>query len=243
MVPKTVDIREITRALYNYSLFGIGIPSPISKQGMLSHIEEAEAQSSNWNSFELEFAIGTALSAYVFNFMRGEERKPYLERMILHIENAYRLSKNRQWDVFSFITQEPQLHIALTLGILLVREAPIRDLNKAINYLDPIYRTTTTYEPAFCYYAEALYMRGAYLDAARLATAIHQRAQADPKWKSLNAPMGIAASAYRAEAKRCKRAGRLEEAVESFRQLMQTGMGTTNDQKLLDNLSDHLSKQ
>lgn len=238
-----MDIREVTRTLYNYSLFGIGIASPTSKQEMLSHIEEAEAQSSKWNSFELEFAIGTALSAYVFKFVRGEERKPYLERMILHIEKAYRLSQGRQWDALSFIKQEPQLHIALTLGILLVREAPIRDLNKAINYLGPIYCTTTTYEPAFCFYAEALYMRGDYLDAARLATEIHQRAQADPTYKSVNAPMGIAASAFRAEAKRCKKEGRLEEAIVTFRHLMQTGMGTSNDQKLLDKLSDQLAKR
>lgn len=238
-----MDIRKATHTLCNYSLFGIGIPSPPSKQEMLSHIEEAEAQSFKWNSFELEFAIGAALGAYVFKFVRGEERKPYLERMILHTEKAYRLSQGRPWDVLSFIKQEPQLHIALTLGIVLVREAPIRDLNKAIAYLDPIYRKTTTYEPAFCSYAEALYKRGAYLDAARLATEIHQRAQADPEWKSVNAPMRIAASAFRAEVKRCKKEGRLEEAVEAFQHLRQTGMARTSDQKLLDKLLGQLAKQ
>jgi hypothetical protein len=86
-------------------------------------------------------------------------------------------------------------------------------------------------------------MRGDYLNAARVATEIHQRAQADRKFKSVSAPMGIAASAFRAEAKRCKKEGRHEEAIEAFRYLMGTGMGTTNDQKLLDKLSDQVPRR
>jgi tetratricopeptide (TPR) repeat protein len=143
-----------------------------------------------------------------------------------------------QWEALSFIRQEPQFHIACTLGIVLVREAPIRDLNKAINYLDPIYRATATYEPALCYYSEALYKRGDYLEAARLATELHERAKGDPEWKSgiPPGPMGIAASAFRAEAKHCKKEGRLEQAVEALQQLVQTGFATVNDRKMLDKL-------
>lgn len=234
-----VDHRKAIKILHEMTLFRPGYTLP-SKQEMLTQIEQIEAQFPQNESYELELALGGALNHYIFHYVRGDERKLFLERVVRHWERAYRLAAGKRLDMAGCGSKlEPELFIAAALGSLLVQEAPIRDLDKGIFYLERVYNTTKDYVPALCSYAEALYKRGAYLEAAQVATALYLRATSDPEWKDSvpPAPMGIAVKAYRAEAKRLKKEGKLKEAAEVLQGLVETGCATVNDRLLLEALS------
>ncbi len=202
---------------------------------MLSRIKDLSTPFLGSSSFEFELALGGALYQFVFNHVRGNERKPYLVKVIEHFDKALNLSKGNRWQVLTNNKEEPHSYIAGNLGIILVREALIRDLDKAISCLEPLFSSTIQYLPALCSYAEALYKQGQYIKAARVAEELHERAKRDPEWKGTipPAPLSIAASAYRAEAKRQNKMGHLEQARNYFEKLMKTGFASENDQRLL----------
>jgi len=209
---------------------------------MLERINELSTPFLDSSSFEFELALGGALYQFVFNHIRGEERRPYLIRVIEHFDKALMLSKGQRWQALTYNKEEPHAYIAGIMGIILVREALIRDLDKAIAYLEPIFSSTKRYLPALCSYAEALYKQGQYVEAARVAEDLHRRAEKDPEWERTipPAPLSIAASAYRAEAKRQKKEGHLTEAKASFVKLLDTGMASENDRHLVDLLNSKL---
>lgn len=236
-----MDLTEAIKELDGMSRFTLG-SIPLTKQAMLSRIEELLSRFPSSFSFKFELALGSALYQFVFNHVRGEERKPYLKRVVTHFEKARSLSLGKTWQALTYIQEAPHSYIAATLGIVLVREALIRDLDKAIGCLEPIFSSTTQYHPALCFYAEALYKRGQYVEAARIAEDLHRRAERDPEWKGIipPAPLSIAASAYRAEAKRQKKEGHLSEAKTYFEKLLNTGQASENDRHLLDLLNSKL---
>ena len=65
---------------------------------------------------------------------------------------------------------------ALYLAALLVEEFCVRDLDKAISIFEGIYKTTTHYEPNYSYYADAIYKKGDYEQAAQIGEELHMRA-------------------------------------------------------------------
>lgn len=220
---------QAIKSLREMSSFGLG-PQPSQKQ-MAKLIEKMESQYPQIESYELAFWLGIALRNYTAWFIRGDERKQFLERAVQHLERAYNPAKGR--------VPESQLNgIASELGALLVDEAVIRDLDRGIAYLERVFNTTQDYVPLLCSYADALYELGDYGQSAKVATELHRRAKKSPEWKDSvpPAPRRIAAKAYRAQAKRLKKEGRTKQAIAVFKKLVRTGFATENDQHFLAKL-------
>lgn len=84
------------------SSFGLG-PQP-SQPDMLKLLEKVEKQHPASKSPELEYWLGIAWHNYGAWFVRGDERKPYLEKAITDFDKAYKMeigSKGTNWITYA----------------------------------------------------------------------------------------------------------------------------------------------
>lgn len=86
----------------------------------------------------LYFWLGTALQHYTAQFVRGDARKPYLERAVTALKRADTCAAHLPERDDS--APLDRLRIRNTLGTLLVDEALVRDLDSAIACLAIVYR-------------------------------------------------------------------------------------------------------
>lgn len=232
---------------------------------MLNVISEVEKQFPDSGSYELEFALGTALRNYTSWYIRGDARKQPLQKAIQHYEKAYALSKelvSNDSDPLPKIDERDFVHfnrnaIACIIGKLFVNEPIIRDLEKGISYLETVFNNTTDYDPGLCAYAEAYYKLGNYTKSAEIALEVHHRAEKEEiermndekikgmikrynlrevPYSGLTAPMMIFTKAIRAKAKEYKKKGEVEQAISSFQKLVDLNLATSNDKKILEKL-------
>jgi len=205
----------------------------LSEEQVLRRINAIAEEFAGKETFELAFALGSALEYYVALAVRGDARKPLLDRVVGHFERAHAQARGQRWTEYSF-KDEPELAAAAALGSLLVRQALVRDLDRGILLLQWAWDRTASYEPYLCQLADGLYMRGEYAEAARIAIALHQRAADDPEWRSSVPPhpMQTAAKAYRAEARRLKKAGQVKEAVDVLERLASMGCASFSDDRM-----------
>ncbi|KAF5414744.1 MAG: hypothetical protein C5S48_07665 [Candidatus Methanogaster sp.] len=243
-----MSVAQTIKSLREMSHLGLGNePSQSEMHKLISKVEKRFLDS---DSYELEYRLGIALRNYTAWFVRGDERKLYLQEAVQHLEKAYALSK----EVISEELTATDKHtlgsldrntIACEVGFILIDEAIIRDLEKGISYLGTIFNNTTNYYPQFCSYAEAFYMLGDYLKSAEVALELHRRAEKSFEWKGSvpPAPIGIVAKAYRAKPKEHKKNGEIRQAISLFQKLDDMNMATDNDQKLLEKLRVSGKKQ
>ena len=106
-------------------------------------------------------------------------------------------------------------------------------------------RNTKNYEPSLCFYAEAFYKKGDYEAAARVAIDAHQRALSSENWKDNPppAPVTIAGKSYRAIGKQAKKSGDVEKAIGYFGKIIELGVATDNDKKVLEKLQKRIEQQ
>jgi hypothetical protein len=216
--------------------------SQSSNEQLLATIEDIEADFANERSFELEVVLGGALYAYVFNCVRGDARRAFLERIVRHWERALKLAHGSDWDVLPpWRNGPPEVYVRAILGWFLVREAPVRDLDKALEHLEQVRCATSTYVPELCGYADALYKQGDYLGCAKMAVELQARVASDPEWQGICPPAlsRLLAQAYRAEAKRRHKQRDFCGAAEMYEKLVDTGAATSNDLRLRDRLVRH----
>jgi len=209
--------------------FGLG-PQPTQNE-LLEIVEGVERQYPRAESAELQCCLGGAWKYFSALFVRGPDRKPYLQRSLRHYERAYELEALR--------TRAGVNRYAATLGNILVNHPLVRDLERGIMLLESAFLATATYEPVFCSYAEALYKAGEYQKTADVATELHRRACASEEWKGSvpPAPMNIAGKAYRAIVRGLRKEGRLEEAMRISERLLGTGAATKNDETVHERLA------
>ena len=222
-------------------------------------ISETEKQFPKNNSQKLEQQLGSATLLFTRWFIRGDVRIQYFQRATKHLETAHLLSRGEENDA-----------IACTLGELFIKEATIRNLEKGISYLKPVFDKAEFYEPNFCSYPEAYYKLGNYEKAIEYGLKLHhlaektkkhgnimmerfkQRADIDlspEEWEKESraafryytsslptVPMNTVAKSYRKMAKDCKKRGEIERAILLFEKLVNTGLATDNDKKILGKL-------
>lgn len=222
--PFKMPISDAIRSLQQVTLLGPG-PQPTQQQ-MLTAIDKVEREYPCTDSAELAYWLGGAWRCYTAWFIRGDDRKPYLEKTAMYLERAYTLEKSSsgvKWMTYASV-----------LGGLLVEEAMIRDLQRGIPLLESVFQSTQDYEPLLCTYAEGVYKTGDYQKAAAIATELHRRAKKSNEWKDIvpPAPMRIAAMAYRAQIKQLKKDGKTKEALAVSEKLLHTGAATDNDQRI-----------
>lgn len=240
MIFTKMSLAQAIRSLKEIFCFRFGKESSQSETAKL--ISKIEKQFANSDSYELAYWLGIAFRNYTSMFIRGEKRKPYLQRAVHYFERAYALSKGVIPDEVSITKAQMGVldrnTIACEAGSLFIEEAIIRDLKKGIYYLGTVYNNTKSYYPQLCSYAEAFYKVGKYLKAAEVALELHRRAQGSPEWKNKvpPAPMNIVAKAYRAKAKEYKKNGEIKQAILLFQRLVDMNMITNNDRKILEKL-------
>ena len=183
---------------------------------MLSAIDDLERILKENPIVEAANVLGRSLECYTAWYVRGDDRKAFLERA----RDSYRHAKNNA-----------------ALARLLVEEAQVRNLEEAIPLLESIYNNSTEYDPVLCAYVDALYKDGQYMKAYEVGVRIQEMGNEVGLSSPPTAPITTAAKALRAEAKRLKKAGRQEEVIEVLNLLQQTGHATRNDMKLLERLS------
>ncbi|MCP4256020.1 MAG: hypothetical protein GY774_00670 [Planctomycetes bacterium] len=220
-----MNITTAIKSLESVCLTTLDTSLPLQSE-MGDVIAEVEKQFPESSSWELEYWLGIAIRNYTAWFIRGDERKQYLQTAILHLENAYTLSGGSQQD-----------DIACVLGCMFIDEAVIRDLKKGVFYLKPIFDSTEDYQPAFCSYAEAYYKLGDYAEAIHIGLELNRRAKRQ-EWHSgpPTAPMNTVSKSYRVLAKDSKKKGKIEAAISLFQTLINLGLATDNDKELLKKL-------
>lgn len=228
-------------SLIEISCFGIS--KQLSQSDMSNLISQIEKQFQDSDSYELEYWLGIALRNYAAWFIRGENRKHYLQKAAQHLEKAYALSNGVILDEIPMTEKHTfrsidRNTIACEVGSLYIDEAIIRDIKKGISYLGAIFNNTTDYYPQFCSYAEAFYKCGDYFKAAEIALELHNRAKKSSEWKDSipPAPMHLIAKSYRAAAKEKKKEGEIRKAISLFQKLVDMNLATENDKKLLKKL-------
>ena len=233
--------RQLTRSLYRAGTFPGD--SPPDEATLRSLINEGRRLAQGASSMELEVGLASAIGTYVFYFVRAERRRPWLADKIERLERALKYSREcAEWDVLAGQGEHslqaqgpPRERIGAWLGHDLVKQAPIRDLRRAVEILEPIYQQTKAkYVPELCSYADALYKTGRYSEAADVAEELGRRA--DVQWRpgTTPGPYKLVARALRAEANRLMRSGAVNSAGAVLTRLMATGHATPTDAKRLD---------
>lgn len=131
-----------------------------------------------------------------------------------------------------------RITIAGSIGMLLVNEAIVRDLEKGLSYLEIVFKNTTKYEPVLCSYAEGFYKLKDYDKAAEVGIDLLGRIRQDKEMQSIIPPavLQIIAKAYRSKAKEDKRNCNIDQAVFSLKKLIDMDIATENDKKMLKRL-------
>jgi len=177
---------------------------------------------------ELNAWIAVCWGHYASLYVRGDERKPFMERG-LHFYRA-------AFDTYT--NDDDRLRMAASLGTILVKEALVRDLDEAEQYLSLVAESTDLYEPCLCAYADLYYKRKDYLRSLETAIDAHNRAVNDPQWgEPPPGPLNRAGKALRALGKQAKKDGNLPAAAARFQQIVDLGVATNNDLRVLHELT------
>jgi|GEM_PF-5359372 len=106
-----------------------------------------------------------------------------------------------------------------------------------IRELEPWYNSSTTYEPQFCYLADAFYKIGDYERALQMGLDLHERAKLY-EWHSNipTSPLDIAGKALRALAKQSIKGNNPQQAIRYFERLETIERITEHDKKILTRL-------
>ena len=192
---------------------------------------------------KLAYWLGVAWRNYTAWHIRGDERKPFLEKSTEYFRQALKLAKNQlpirlPLEKRHQVESLDQITIAGDSGFMLVENALMRNLNEAERILKFVAENTQEYEPCLCPYAELYYKRGNYKKAAEIALNAYERAKKSPEWKTTipPAPLGIAGKAYRALGKKAKKQRRIKEAAKWYQKIVELGVATENDKKTLKKL-------
>lgn len=229
---------KILRGGFSMSLFGMSENEAISKLqpycGMIigqtvdycdaiKIINKVEKSIPTPKSAKLESLVGCALSTYVFHCVRGDDRKAFIERAIGHYEKSYRL--------------DPSDSTAFTLGLTLISEAQIRDLDKGIAYIEPLYLKSKRYEPVFCSYADAYYQKGDFERAIKITKQLEAWCGKGKEFDVVPpAVLTIRAKAHRALIRQHKKAKENEKAVKLLKEMVSQGIASANDRAMLEKM-------
>ena len=222
---------EAVQLLNRTCSFQIGQSQPTQRE-MLNLIENIERQHANSDSAELHFMLGVAWEFYTAWFVRGDNRKPFLQKMLEHLDRALSIEERN--------SGARRNDYASRLGSELVEEAQVRDIHRGIELLRSVFESVSDYVPLLCSYPEALYKAGDYSKSAEVATDLHRRAtQSKDLLSNLpTAPLQTAAKAYRAIVRQSKKDKKFLDAMFASSGLLATGFATENDLQIHKKLAE-----
>lgn len=171
---------EIVHALIEIGTYS-GDESLNSQPNMDRVLAEIEPLVNADTSSRTLYWLGVVWRNYTAWHIRGDARKPYLEKAIGYYKRALDKSKE-EWPIKQSAANRhdaaylDQITIASDLGTLLVEEKLVRDLDKAKQYLGFVAVSTDGYEPCLCHFAELYYKTGEYEKCVAIALKVHERA-------------------------------------------------------------------
>jgi tetratricopeptide (TPR) repeat protein len=246
--PRLTEEQAIS-ALMRISSFGLGNEDDFKKENMIAVLKKVQNTEDGSRNPRLFYWFGIAWRNFTAWHIRGAERKEYLQKAVDYFSKALDFSKGElpiqlpteQRHNSDFLGQ---IDIAGELGVMLVNEKLIRDLDKAERVLEVVYENTSEYEPSLCAFAELFYKKGEYERSAEIGLNISDRIANSPEWKNKPppAPLGIVGSAYRALAKKAKKEKRFAEAIQWFDKMQHLGIASENDLKILEKLKGAKSR-
>lgn len=229
--------------LITISCFGAGSAQEQSRDNMEKVLSEVEQYSLHSQNCKLFYWLGIAWRNFTAWHERGEQRISPLNRSISNFEKSFQLAKKQIPTSISSEERGPienldQITIAGELGSLLADDAPIRDLERAEEYLRFVFESIEEYEPCLCSYAELFYKKGDFEKCAEIALNAIERAKKSSFWcESVPpAPANIAGKAFRALAMKAKKAKDIEKSKRFLVNIIGLGVATENDKKILSRL-------
>lgn len=193
---------EVVHALIEIGTYS-GDESLNSQANMNEVLEKIEPLVNANTSSRVLYWLGIVWRNYTAWHIRGDARKPYLEKAIGYYKRAFDKSKE-EWPIQQSADNRhdaaylDQITIASDLGTLLVEEKLVRDLDEAKQYLGFVAVSTDGYEPCLCHFAELYYKNGEFEKCIAIALKVHDRAvksakieweeskEAARKWKELS---------------------------------------------------------
>lgn len=122
-------LTSISNGLGEYASIAFSEKRPSERNekalGMLSTIKKIEKTCAQLKNSELFYSIAIAYRNYCAWFVRGEDRKQYLEKCVFYLTESLSIDPNN-------------LDAKGELGRLLIEEKVIRDLSKGINILEDL---------------------------------------------------------------------------------------------------------
>lgn len=232
---------DLLAALQRVSTFGLGSDPLDNRNEMERVIKSAEQAVDNSSSAIFVYWLGVAYRNYTAWYIRGDERRPYMEGAVHYFEVALEKAKADGLPMErpdSFINTLGQLDIAGDLGAMLVKDKPVRDLGKAERVLNYVYDNARDYEPSLCSLVDLYYSKGMYEKSASIAKELMDMQHRSSEWQDSPAPYPAKAEAkaYRALLRASKKSSDVETARKWAKKLLATGYATDNDRKLADRL-------
>lgn len=240
---KSSSEQDLVNSLVEIAAFGAGDEGAQEKSNMDSVLARTESQMPSQASSMLLYWLGIAWRNYTARYIRGDERKLYLEKATEYFRKALVKAKE-EWPLRQPLENRhiggylDQITIAGDLGLMLVNDAPIRNLEEAEKVLQFVSENTKEYEPCLCSLAELYYKQGNYEKAAEVALDAYERAQNSAEWKDgvPPAPLNIAGMAYRALGRAAKKSGNTDDAEKWFGAIIKLGVASDNDKKIYEKL-------
>lgn len=232
---------DLLTALQRVSVFSLDSDPLDNREEMERVIKSAEQAVDDNSSALFLYWLGVAYRNYTAWHIRGDDRQPYMAGAVHYLEAAFEKAKAERLPMErpdSFINSLGQLDIAGDLGSMLVKDKPVRDLDKAERVLTYVYDNASDYEPSLCALVDLYYSRGMYEKSANIAKELTGMQRRSSEWRDSPAPYPAAAEAkaYRALLKAAKKNGDTEQAKLWAKKLLATDYATDNDKKIASRL-------
>lgn len=137
----------------------------LGKARMLAIIEKIEAKTRTVEDCELFYWLGIAYRNYCSWYIRGDERKTFLEKAVAYLKKSYDCATRIPYKSHDPFNWFDRVSIISDLCDILVNERLVRNYDYAEPLLSDLLARSDDYEPAMCSYIQLLYAEKRYTDA------------------------------------------------------------------------------
>lgn len=171
--------------IYNLQDLSSFTGTKIHNQDMLNTIKRTEKEAYKIKSCELFYEVGVAYRNYCAWYVRGDERKVYLEKSVDYFKEAYNYSSRLPFKNKSQFYHLDKTRIIGDLCNLLVNQRLVRDYRYAEPLLIEIMAQANDYEPIMCSYIQLLYAEKRYDEALDIAHQAQRFINASHEWNGV----------------------------------------------------------
>lgn len=169
----------------------------LGESKMLATIEKIESETRSVKDCELFYWMGVAYRNYCSWYIRGDERKTFLEKAVAYFKEAYNHATTIPYKSHNPFNRFDRVSIVSDLCRILVNERLVRDYNYAEPLLADLLARADDYEPAMCSYIQLLYAEKRYADALVAAQEAQSFIDTSTKWNDVSGVRKLIEKIYR----------------------------------------------